>query len=273
MRAALQMSSLVVTAVITLVGCTSPSASGTLIDVVAGDKPIAGMRLIAEASGSASVSCSTFEATTDDNGNFKFDALCSGTAYKLKPGNENLWLADGDVIPDGGGEGLQFKAWRSPTGPGAYLLTGTELQAIKTSADIKKEPIWKSDTEVALYPATVPKSPAVIPADGYLVLVGERAAKQTAYWPLIASETRTFGSPTTTKITMDPWSYIGIEFSSDTEFERKTATPDDSKILKKDAGDRVTHWIPGNALPAGRYAMHKEGDTRTTIVDFGAAPQ
>ena len=273
MRAALQLSSLALIAVLALAGCTSPSASGTLIDVVAGDKPIAGMRLIAEASGSASMSCSAFEATTDDNGAFKFPALCAGTAYKLKPGNENLWLADGDTIPDGGGEGLQFKAWRTPSGPGPYLMEGTELKAIKTSADIKKEPIWKSDTEFALYPATVPKSPALVPADGFLVLGGERAAKQTTFWPLIMSAERKFGSPTTTKITMDPWAYIGIEFASDTEYERKTAVPDDTKILKKDAGDRVTHWIPGNALPAGRYAMHKEGDTRTTVVDFGAAPQ
>lgn len=273
MRALVQLSALALTSAVVLVGCSSPTASGKLVDVINGNAPIAEMRLIAEASGSASLTCSTFEATTDANGMFKFDGLCSGTGYKLKPGNENLWLAETDEIPDGGGEGLEIKAWRAPKGSGAYVLTGTELLSVKTSADIKKEPLWKSETEFAEYPATLPKKPALIPADGHLVLVGERAVELTKFWPLIPSEERKFGSPTTTKITMDPWSYIGIAFTDDETFERKTAEVDAGKVVKMEKGDRKVAWIPGSALPAGRYAMHKEGDGRTTVVDFGSAPK
>lgn len=273
MRALVQLSTVALTTFVALVGCSSPGASGKLVDVINGNAPIADMRLIAEASGSASLSCSTFEATTDANGAFKFEGLCGGTPYKLKPGNENLWLAETDEIPDGGGENIEIKAWRAPKGSGTYVLEGTELKAIKTSADIKKEPLWKSESEFAEYPATLPKSPALIPADGYLVLVGDRAVDQTKFWPLIASGERKFGSPTTTKITMDPWSYIGISFTDDETFERKTAELDESKIVKKDGEERKVAWIPGSALPAGRYAMHKEGDARTTVIDFGAAPK
>lgn len=261
------------TFVYALTGCSSPTASGTLIDVIAGDKPIADMRLIAEATGTASLSCSAFEATTDAEGKFKFEGLCGGTPYDLKTGNENLWLADVDSIPDGGGENITIKAWRAPKGSGVFILTGTELQSIKTSADIKKEPIWNDEENFAEYPATVPKSPALIPEDGFLVLVGERAVEKMKYWPLIKSGERKFGSPKTTKITMDPWSYIGIEFTSDTEYERKTAEPEASKIIKMEKGDRKVAWIPGTALPAGRYAIHKEGDDRTTVIDFGKAPE
>lgn len=273
MRALVQLTALALTATATLVGCASPTASGKLVDVINGNAPIAEMRLIAEASGSASISCSTFEATTDANGMFKFEGLCSGTPYKLKPGNENLWLAEIDEIPDGGGENLEIKAWRAPKGSGTYVLTGTEIKAIKTSADIKKEPLWNNDQEFAEYPATLPKNPALIPADGFLVLVGERAVQQTQYWPLIPSAERKFGSPTTTKITMDPWSYIGIEFTDDENFTRKTAELDAAKVIKKEGGERNVAWVPGSALPAGRYAMHKEGDARTTVIDFGSAPK
>lgn len=265
------LATLLPAALLLTVGCASSSGSGTLIDVLDGNKPIADARLIAEADGSASLQCTTFEATTDAAGKFSFDKLCSGTSYTIKPGNENLWLAEDHTIPDGGIDGLDLKVWRAPKGSGVYLLADGELKAIKTSADIKKEPIWNSESEVALYPATVPKNPARVPADGFLVLVGDRAVEKMQYFPLIKSDVRKFGSPSTTVITMDPWSYIGLSFTSDTEFARKTATPDAAKIVKKSSDDRTSAWIPGSALPPGRYAMHKEGDGRTTVVDFGTA--
>lgn len=251
-----------------LVGCSSPSAKGTLVDGMTG-KPIAEMRLVANATGTVGLTCTTFEATTDASGAFSFDTLCSGTTYLIAPADENLWLAEIDEIPDGGAANLELKAWRAPKGSGMYRLSGDTLAAIKTSADIKSEPIWNNATEMAQYPSTLPKSPVGIGPDDHLVLVGEGSVAGTRYHPLIESPERKFGSDKTTIITMQPWSYIGVAFTSDTEFERKTAAPDAAKILTKTKGDRTVSWMKGDALPAGRYAVHKEKDGRTTVLDFG----
>ncbi|MEZ4321973.1 MAG: carboxypeptidase-like regulatory domain-containing protein [Myxococcota bacterium] len=253
-------------------GCSNPTAKGTLTDGISG-KPIAEMRLIASATGAASMTCSAFEATTDASGAFTFDKLCAGTGYSLKAENENLWLADVDAIPDGGAENLDVKAWQAPKGSGLYRLTGDTLQSIRTSADIKSEPIWNSDTEKVFYPATLPKEPVRIEATDYLVLVGEGAVEKTKYYPLIPSGERKFGSNKTTIITMDPWSYIGMEFTSDEQFERKEAAPTESGVVTKAKGDRNVAWVKGDALPPGRYAVHRENDSRTTVLDFGKAAE
>ncbi|MCB9673543.1 MAG: carboxypeptidase regulatory-like domain-containing protein [Alphaproteobacteria bacterium] len=259
-------------ALFAVTGCSNPTAKGKLVDGISG-KPVAEMRLIATATDAASMTCSAFEAVTNANGEFSFDTLCSGTAYSLKAENENLWLAEVDSIPDGGAEGLEVKAWLAPKGSGMYRLTGDTLQSIRTSADIKSEPIWNSDTEKVQYPATLPKTPVNIAADDYLVLVGEGSVESTKYYPLIKSGERKFGSSKTTIITMDEWAYIGIEFKSDTEFERKEASPADGSVLKKAKDDRSVAWVKGDALPAGRYAVHREGDGRTTVLDFGKAAE
>lgn len=271
MRSAVALSALAFTLGLT-VACSSPSAKGTLTDGMTGE-PIPEMRIVATAVGTTSMTCAAFEATTDANGAFEFKGLCSGSAYDLKTANENLWLAETDQIPDGGAESLPLKVWRAPKGAGLYRLSGGELNAIKTTADIKSEPVWNHETEKVTYPSTLPKAPVLIGADDHLVLVGEGAVTQTQFHPLIASGERKFGSDKTTKVTMQPWSYIGVEFRSDTDYDRKTAAPDATKVLNKQKGDRNVSWVKGDALPAGRYAVHKEKDQRTTVLDFGAAPQ
>ncbi len=255
-----------------IVGCSNPTAKGTLTDGLSGE-PIAEMRLIAEATGQTSLTCSTFEATTDAKGAFTFGELCSGTPYQVKPANENLWLAETDEIPDGGAENLALKAWMAPSGSGLYRLKDGELQSIKTSADIKKEPIWNSDSEVATYPETLPKNPVRIGPDDHLVMVGEGTVEGMQFHPLIPSDDRKFGSSKTTIISMKPWSYIGLEFTSDTEFERKTASLDESAVTKKSTDERTAAWVTGAALPPGRYAVHGEKDRRTTVLDFGPAEE
>lgn len=255
-----------------LVGCSSPPGKGTFTNGISGE-PIANMRLVATATGNVSLGCSAFETETDAEGHFEFEGLCSGTSYALAAEDENFWLADVDAIPDGGSEALDLKAWQTSAGSGMYMLHKGELKAIKTSADIQTEPIWNNDTEKASYPGTLPKKPALVPADGYLVLVGESSVKKTQFFPLLPSDTRKFGSSKTKVITMQPWSYIGVQFKSDTDFERKDAALDSSKVLKKEKGDRIVSWIPGSALPAGRYAVHREKDTRTTVIDFGSSPK
>lgn len=258
-------------AILSLSGCSETTASGTLTDGLSGE-PIADMRVIATAKSEVAMRCSVLETHTDAAGAFTFKGLCSESDYTLQPENSNIWLADGDVLPGAGGEGLAFKGFQAPDGRGMYRLLKGELGSIKTSADIQKDPVWNNDSETIAYPSVIPTKPVVIPPDGYLVLVGKESVEQTVFAPLIASGPRVFGSSRTKKIEMKPWSYIGVEFTSDTAFTRKEATVDTSKVVQKTVGDRVASWIPGDALPAGRYVVHKEGATRTTVLVFGEAP-
>jgi hypothetical protein len=251
-------------------GCSEVVATGTLVDGLS-NQPIGEMRMIASADETVATSCSVLETYTDAKGAFTFKGLCGESTYTVKPENENIWLADGDSIPKGGAADLALKGFRAPAGRGMYRLIGSDLATIKTNADIQSEPVWNNDKDTVSYPSVIPTKPVTIPNDGYLLLVGEQTISSMTYTPLVASEERQFGSSKTKVIKMKPWSYIGVEFTSDTEFTPKTVTLDEAKVKKKVVGDRHAWWIPGDALPAGRYVVHKDGSTRTTILEFGKA--
>lgn len=254
----------------TSVGCKELVANGSFVDGLTG-KAIPEMRLIGSANEPTSTSCSVMETYTDKSGAFTFKGLCADISYTLKPENENIWLADGNTIPAGGGDLGTIKGFNAPDGRGIYRVIGSDLASIKTNADIQTEPIWNNDTETVSYPAIIPTKPVAIPPDGHLLLTGKDNVEKMTFTPLLPSGERKFGNSKTTVIKMKPWSYIGTTFTSDTEFERKTAELDTSKVVKKSVGDRHASWIPGDALPAGRYVVHQEGSTRTTILEFGKA--
>ena len=147
-----------------------------------------------------------------------------------------------------------------------------DLAVVPTHADIETESVLDDDSRTVSYPGVLPKKPVSVPVGAHLVLTGDKGSK-LKFFPLIPSEERRFGSTKTTLVTMKPWSYIGVAFSSDTELEEKTVELDAAKVVTKEAGDRTAMWIPGDALPAGRYVMHEEGATRTTVLEFGEAAE
>lgn len=250
-------------------GCSSPTASGTIVDGMTGE-PIANTRLVANAKGPAGMTCQTFDATTNEQGAFEFKGLCDGE-YGLKLDDENLWMAEVDTIPDGGAENLDIKVWRAPAGAGLYRLSGGEIESIRAAGDIMKEKIKGTD-ELAHYPANIPNRVPVIGPDDHLVIVGKSAVEQTRIDPLVPSGPRIFGDDEV-EVKMDAWSYIGIQFTDDTTFERLTATIDESKLLTKEKGDRVTRYIPGSAIPAGRYVAWRPEGRGLVILDFGSSQQ
>lgn len=247
------------------VGCAEKTAQGTLVDGVTAD-PIGEMRMIATATTSTPASCSVLETHTDKAGKFEFKGLCADVTYDLKPENENYWLADGHTLTVG--QDLELKAYQAPSGSGIYRLLDGELAVVPTHADIKTESVLDDDTQTVSYPVVLPKKPVVVPPNGYLVLTGENIGSME-FHPLIASDERKFGSTKSTLVTMKPWSYIGVAFESDTKLERKEATLDTSKVVEKKDDERSGMWIPGDALPPGRYVIHKDGATRTTVLEFG----
>ncbi len=251
-----------------LVGCSSASIEGTLTDGLTG-APVAETRLVAKAvSADASMTCQAFEATTDAEGKFAIADVCTGTAYAVEVKDDTWWAPDLGEVADGGVQGLAVEVWRNSKGSGLYHLAGSDFNAVRTSADVKSDPILKSDVKVR-YPNTVPKRVTRIASGEYLVMVSTQSVDTLQIVPLIKSGERHFGNDES-KVTMDPWSYIGIRFEDDTTFEEVQAVIDDSKVKEKKAGDRAGRYISGDALPAGRYAVLAEKGRTVTIVDFGA---
>lgn len=259
--------------VLSLLGCdTTTSIDGTVVDAMSG-KPAGGHRLIATAvPEDAALTCKTFEAEVKEDGTFVFDKLCSGVAYRVASDREDIWLAEVDELPtDDAAPPMEIKIWRAPKAAGLYRLAadGT-IEALTTDADVKSETI-RGSTEKVRYPSTIPKAVKNIGPDEHLVLVGQDTIDKVEIYPLIASDTRIFGEDGT-KVTMDPWHYVGVTFTDDTTWTASTATIDQAKCTDKSKDDRVVRYVPGTAIPSGRYAALAADDVRMIIVDVGAPP-
>lgn len=254
-----------------LAGCGGTSLEGRLVDALESDAPIAGERIVAKAVGQVRMTCQTFTATTDDDGRFTFNDLClSEAAYELTPANDALFLAEAEPVPSGGAEGdVLLRAWRAPMGSGVYELSQGSLSVVPTHADLKKETIFGTE-ELVEYPRTLPEEVPLVAEGEHLVLVGEDVT-DLRIQPLVPSEKRRFGTRSQW-VDMESWWYVGTRFESDSEFERVEATPVAEQVVTKERGDRIARFIPGEALPAGRYVLRRDKGSRAHVVDFGSPP-
>jgi len=251
-----------------LTGCSTVTVEGRVVDGLNG-QPIAGpYRIKAKATApDAAMSCQFFDTEVDKDGKFKLDRLCSGTPYVLETDRDDVWFVDVDQIPDGGwNQPTDLTAWRVPKGNGLYKLSNGTLEALKTVADVKIATPFKSDQTVR-YPELIPNEVKVIGPDDYLVMVGRTAVENLKFQPLVRSEARRLDDDTT----MEPWFYIGVKFTDDSHFEAVTAALDPGKVLEKRKGEREARFVPGAALPAGRYAVLGDDDHRLYMLDFGAS--
>jgi len=251
------------------VGCGGGDAEGTLTYAMSGEG-IPETRIIAKAASvDASLTCQTFEATTDANGAFKIEGLCGGTPYKLRTSNDQLWIPDLENVPDGGQAGIEIKAWVATDTNGVFKLVGGNLNPIKSTTDLKHETILDSEGVTVGYPARVPGKVELIGEGDHLVFLGTSTIADMTFEPLIRSGERKFDG----RITMQPWSFIGVKFTDDTTYEKVTATVDDGKVVSKESGERAARYYPHDALPAGRYVVYNAKKKRgvVTIVDFGKA--
>lgn len=254
------------------VACGTTPIQGTLVDGLGG-APLAGQRLLAKAMEPVGMTCQLFEATTGPDGSFQFDKPClSQTGYRLEPDDETLFLADVDQVAKGApGAGLQVKAWRAPGGTGLYELSNGTTTGIRTHADVKSETAYEGTTTIR-YPATIPSEDdvVVIEPGEYVVVSGPGQLDKTEFVPLIQSGPRKFGNKTAW-VDMEPWWYLGVEFTSDTEFTEKTAALDTARVVHLQKGDREAWIIPSDALPQGRYAVGAKDGRRISVIDFGAS--
>lgn len=258
-----------------LVGCSSNAAEGVLTDALSG-QPIAEQKLVAKAVGDkASLTCMAFEATTDAAGAYKLGGLCSGTSYTITPADAQWWVADGNVVPEAGAPGaMDLKAYRIPGGAGIYMLDVAThaTEPVRTASDLQSEPL-PGGTERARYPKNIPGNVAVLSEGKLLIFSGETYMDGVVPEPMLRTGERKFVDGTAT-VTIPPWYYIGLSFTSDTEFKTEKAAFDPAKITDvrdPNGGKNSLRYVQPSALPNGRYALLKDGDRRVTMIDVGEA--
>lgn len=252
-----------------LVGCApTGSFEGKLVDAISGDV-MEGVRILAKSPDATDLTCQVFEATSDAGGIFKLDGLCANAKYDVTTG-DNQFLIDGLGQLEGGIQSagvIDVKVWRAP-GTGVYILDGKDLKKQATKTDVKSKVIFESENELAYYPMETFEKLTKIEENQYLVLSGERNVSKMKFYPLVPEPNeRKFGNKTEWT-TEGPWTYIGIKFTSNTEYERLENTPDPSKVLKAGEGERQLLYIKGGALPAGDYAVMADKDRRTYMFKF-----
>jgi len=274
-------------------GC-NVTVEGAIVDGITGE-PIAGkpadagddveaMRIVAQAMNEddkgvltqnidASLPCMTFAADVGSDGKFSIPGVCaSSSLYSLELNDPNLFLAEQDTIPMGfdGAAPVTIKAWRAPKGGGVFKLGADGLSRVTSATDLNFDFVYKSEQQVRS-PKTI-KSVPLVAAGEHLVLAG--SATNFAIEPIINSDKRRLGKAANESkeyVDQVPWAYLGIEFSSDTDFELKTVTVDDSKVISKEKRGRTARFLAADSLPAGRYAIVKDGGKRIWIVDMGQA--
>ena len=217
--------------------------------------------------------CLVKEGLIDENGAFTVPDVCtSASDYSIELSDKNLFLAEVDSLTKGyeGGAPLELKVWRAPKGTGVFKLAGSELSRVSSATDVRSDFVFKSE-ETVISPKEI-KAVPLIAAGEHLLMAGGAASYDLI--PLINSDKRRLGKEANAKrewVDQQPWSYVGVEFKSDTEIERKTVTVDAAKVITKEKGNRVAKYLAADAVPAGRYMILKEGAKRGWIVDFGEA--
>lgn len=226
----------------------------------------------AEPNMAAGAMCLVKESRVAADGTYAVADLCSSsTDYSIELSDKNLFLAETNSIPKGydGAGSLDLKVWRAPKGAGLFKLKGSALSRVMSATDFRTDYVFKSEEKVQS-PAEI-KSVPVIEAGEYLLLSGEAAGYDIV--PLVNSGKRRLGKSAGSKsewVDQQPWSYVGITFTTDTEFERVTATLNAEKVVEKTKGKQTAKYLGSDSLSQGRYAIIKPGGKRGWIVDFGA---
>jgi len=258
-------------AIVTLVACNpGGSFDGRLVDAMT-SKPRSDIRVLAKAESPSDMTCQVREATTDATGTFHIDNTCPDTTYDLVLGDDTLRLADAPKLTGGqkATGTVDLSVWRAPAGTGIFKLKDDTLTAVRTFSDVGEETVLGTAEKVR-YPTKKPLSGlANIDGGSWLVIGGKNAIDRYRFLPLEPDTgVRNFENG----VTIEDHVYIGVKFTSDTEFTRTDATLDESKIKNVTAGDRMVRYIASEALLTGRYAVLGDDDKRTFVIDFGDIP-
>lgn len=255
-------------AAVVLSGCSAGgSYEGVLVDGISGEAR-AGVTLVAKAPTSSDLTCQAIETATDPTGKFTLANTCKGDTYTLKITDETLLLANaGDIM---GGEqstgAIELQAWRAPAGSGVYILHDDALKEIRTYSDVGKDKL--EDGTVVRYPSRAPGKVTAVPEGGFLVMAGEDLNKRMKLHSLIEDKSqRKFADG----LSIEAYGYVGGTFNDQGGFDLAAVTVAEPKVKSVAAEGRHVRYLPHDAVPAGRYVILGETDSRLRVVDFGAA--
>jgi len=257
-----------VLSVLLAVGCTPKgSFQGKLVHAITG-QPVAGKSVTLKSDPPATdVTCQTFNVKTDDAGVFTVEALCGDANYKIEAADKEILLEGPEAVK--GSEivaaPVEIKVWPTPP-TGVYLLAEGNLTKQAAAWKVEGKNVLDSKEQV-FFPTELPSEATRVGPQQYLVLSGDRTIESLNIQPLIDSGPRTFGT-SRERDKDEAWSYIGVKFASDTEFERVEVTPraDDVREVKK--GSVQVRYIEGTALPPGKYTVMPKGGKRAYILEF-----
>lgn len=254
---------------VALAGCTTKGDfKGKLIDPLTG-KARAEVEMVARSPTTPNLDCMEITGTTGADGSFVLDGLCFGSSYTLETREPLLVLKGVDSI-EGGVESTEVKeihGYRAPSRSGVYTLEDDELTQQQSIADRGSAKIWNTEVDVH-YPVTLPRKLVNLGEDAWLLLAGTRYLKRMELAPLIESGRRRLGSRSAPE-NSEPWWYIGVEFESDTEYQRKKAEYDKAKVKQVNTDDLNYRYIRGDALPDGHYVLWSEKEGRMWMFNFG----
>ncbi len=254
------------------------SFDGKLIDPLTG-KARGGVELVATSPLTPNPNCMELRTTTGTDGSFLFEGLCSGSTYSFSTMENSLRIPDQE-IPGGvpATEQVEVLAYRTPaphpdappiagTGQGIYLLQNDKLGMMKTRISLGRSKLWESNEEV-VYPDMLPKTAQVIDKGQVLVLAGAKYTERMELLPLLQSDRRKFGNRKAPERS-EPWWYAGIEFESDTEWTRRKAKFDESKVIDVVLGGHPVRYLKPDCVPNGFYVMFGKKDRRMYMFNFG----
>lgn len=241
---------------------------GTLTDAMTG-QPRGEVRVIAKSEDATDLTCMAKEAMADASGAFTLANLCAGATYHLTLSDETLLIADPPTIEGGATvTDAKLETWRAPAGAGIYILDEDELSMVRTFTDVKYETKVDDPNMKVAYPYAKPtKLNYLVEPDSWFVISGQSNVDRLKWRPLIEDP----GKRTFVDGSIENHAWVGMKFASDTEWEPVQAQLDESKIKTVTSGDRIVQYIPGDALPEGRYALFGDKDSRMFIVDFGTS--
>lgn len=233
------------------------SAAGRLLDART-DAPIADAEVRLAA---ADDTCPAVTVKTDAEGRWSASGLCGEAAWTAAPADPGWYLPE--AVP--AGPDALLRAWRAPPDPGVYTVAGTTVTPLVTHTVLDTARIFDAAEEVR-FPVEIPGAVPRISGDAALLLVGD-VLPDLAFAPLVPSpERRWFGTKDAPRA-VDPWVYLGVRFTSDTAWERVPATLDTAKLTTV-GGARPLRYVPGDALPPGRYALPTADGARAFLLDF-----
>jgi hypothetical protein len=215
-------------------------------------------------------SCPPVSGKTDSSGFVHIEEVRIDTRYMVWFERPDL-IVLGDNVVEGWEQVPRVRELRAglyPKEPGVYILHDNQMSRIRTRTRLMTDERVKGSDVPAVYPESIFQTPSMVRAGQHLVLVGASTIQDTRFEPIISEPAaRTFDSGAS----LAGHAFVGLRFASDEDYEVVVAELDTEKVIDVGEGAplaRRARYIPVDALPAGHYALSREGSQDALVVGF-----